>query len=169
MNELLESLVQNWAKQHRPDAWEKTEKVRPRPDAFRAYLIRLVELRYEAEPEWRTQVPLSVLEETALTAKMRLRGTDRIIDVSGRKVVPRRWGFQELALLMEMDPKLDLNAYAQIKDELDLELEDGQSDAEAKERMRQLMWKQPHGPKVWTPPPPPPPKPERAANQPRLL
>jgi len=95
----LAGLVLPWAKEAKPEAYELTIKASVKPDTFRAYLIRLVELRAAEDVVWRNGLPLSVLEETGLTIQVRHRPSGQMFSVSGRKVPDRKFGFKLLTEL----------------------------------------------------------------------
>lgn len=87
-NEELSALILPWAKAERPDAYAKTLAVANRPDTFRRFLLRCVELRCEAEPAWMRTVSVQVLDETALSARLRHRPTGKEVTVGGRLATP---------------------------------------------------------------------------------
>jgi hypothetical protein len=95
----MAGLVLVWAKATQPAAYAKTLAVAGRPQAYHAYLVRLVELRAGADPAWRNTLPLRVLEQTGLTVRLRHRPTGTELVVSGRKVAERKLGFATLARL----------------------------------------------------------------------
>jgi hypothetical protein len=122
----LAALILPWAKENRPDAYTKTLSVASRPEAFRAYLARLIELRWEAEPEWHDQVPLRALEETAITVRMRHPELGVEIEVQGRldpeTRKPRRgrqFGFTHMA--DAIDKGVSFESYHKIITAWDLE------------------------------------------------
>lgn len=107
-NEEMGALILPWAKEHRPDPYKQTIAVSGNAATFRAYLIRLIEVRWDAEPDWRPQVPLRALEETALTVRMRHPGLGVEIDVEGRLDPTtrrpregRQFSFQNMAEALE--------------------------------------------------------------------
>jgi hypothetical protein len=128
----LGALILPWAKEHQPDAYQKTLGVVSRPAAYRAYLLRLVELRWESEPGWREQVPLRVLDETALEVKMRHPGLGVEILVQGRldpkTRAPRPPGqgrvHSFLALAEVIEAGVDFKTYMDVLRGLDLEVVD---------------------------------------------
>ena len=63
--ELL-ALVEEWAREYKPTEFADTQRQVAVPNRYRRYLLRLIELRVEAEPEWARKVPVSVLDETSL-------------------------------------------------------------------------------------------------------
>lgn len=60
-----------WAKEKHPDKYADTIKQANDDAKLRRYLVRLVEIRWESEPEWRSAAPLAVLDETALIKRVR--------------------------------------------------------------------------------------------------
>lgn len=101
-NEELAALILPWAKEHKPEPYAKTLAVAGKPDTFRAYLARLIELRWNEEKEWRTSAPLRALEETALVVRMRHPGIGVEIEVKGRRAPGgRQWGFCSMADMLE--------------------------------------------------------------------
>ncbi len=95
--EELAVLILPYAKAHHPEKYTQTLDVSTQAKTFRRYLVRLVEIRCTEEAGWMRQVPLSVLEESAITLYCKWRGMP--IEVRGRGVPgPRDWSFAELAL-----------------------------------------------------------------------
>lgn len=93
--ETLVALVLPWAKDRHPGKYAETVKVIGKPSVFRAYLLRLVELRWEEDKGWRREVPFDILDETAITARFK-RG-DYSFEVKGKRAaMPRVWTFEEL-------------------------------------------------------------------------
>lgn len=93
-NEEILALVGPWAKAEHPDKYKATLQQVSMPARFRAYLLRLVELRAEAEPKWVREVPVSILDETRVMRDLRDRATGRTFVVGGRragKTVQLRW------------------------------------------------------------------------------
>ena len=136
----LAALTLAWAKESHPDAYGATLAVSGDPVKFRAYMARLVELRYEADPG---SVPMWALEETSISIRMRTK-QGREITVAGKRATGERtWGFAELAQMLEAGVK-DLDEWADTKDRLDLVLDDGQFAAadRAAERERQGVERQ---------------------------
>lgn len=124
-NETLAALILPWAKEKHPSKYSDTVKAVRKPDVFRRYMVRLVEIRVEEEPEFRGQVPLSILDETKLTARFK-RG-DYEFEVRGAGSVksqgPRVWCWTELALTPEQFE--ERRAW---KEALELERVEGDSD-----------------------------------------
>lgn len=120
-NDELAGFILPWAKQWKPEPYAATVAVAGRPVAFRKYMLRLVELRYTEERSFRLTVPLSVLEETGLTQRMRLPDGD-VIEVKGKEAGERQWGFGELQHAAEQG--WDLPTLLMVKRELDLVLDD---------------------------------------------
>lgn len=115
----LSASILPWAKEKHPDKYAQTLKVVTKPATFRKYVTRLIEVRYEEEPEWREQAPLRLLEETSLRVKMRHPATGTEIEVCGRGVEGRTWGFAEMAAAVEAG--MDFETVLRIKEGFDLE------------------------------------------------
>lgn len=124
-NDELAAYILPWAKVAAPEAYGKTLLVAQRPETFRAYMARLVELMWErASPDERRSFPLRLLEVTGLTVRMRHPATGMMIDVKGVRAKPREWGFAEIACALNIG--LDFGTIARLKMEWDLEIDDGQ-------------------------------------------
>lgn len=107
-NEELAALILPWAKEHRPEPYAKTIAVAGNPRTFNAYLSRLIELRWEADREWRNEVPLRALEATALVVRMRHPGLNVEIEVKGSRAEgPRQWSFLQLASAIDAGIKFE--------------------------------------------------------------
>lgn len=115
-NEELSALVLAWAKANEPNAYGKTIKVAINPIVFHNYLLRLVELRYAADREFRLACPIRILDETALT--IRLKDKNGIVHIfNGEKCKhPLQNRIRELGL-----NKQQFIGLQQAKRELDLE------------------------------------------------
>jgi hypothetical protein len=123
LTELMVETILPWAKENSPEAYKKTLAVARRPKTFRRYLSRLVEIRWEASPSWRTTAPLRVLEETSLTQKARHVPTGTTIEIKGRGAKPpREWSFGLLAAMIENGIPFEIVHSAQ--EILELELHD---------------------------------------------
>lgn len=116
----MAALVLPWAKEVMPDAYQKTVAVVKNPTAFRKYIVRLVELRYEKDPDFRLNAPLAALEETGIRQKMKHPQTGTIIEVCGNKVEGRTWGFGEMAAAIHAG--LSFESVFLLKKEWDLEV-----------------------------------------------
>lgn len=117
--EALCALILPWAKEHEPEKYAATLAVIQNARTFRRYLVRLVEIRWDKETwEWRRTIPLDVLEESAITIRVRCRATNRTLEVKGRLAAPREWSFGELAVATSPD---DLEFMALAKEVFDLE------------------------------------------------
>lgn len=77
------ALILMWAKEAHPEKYDATLKVATIPATFRRYLLRLVELRWEAEPEWREQAPVLVLDETKITGRVKNTAGD-VLEMKGQ-------------------------------------------------------------------------------------
>lgn len=98
--EILEELVMGWAQENHSSAYDMTLAVQTEPRTYRRYLQRLVEIRWEREPEWRYAVPLRVLEDTSIVATFRHGSSE--FECSGRRVEgPRRMSWEAMALIAE--------------------------------------------------------------------
>lgn len=116
----LEHLILPWASAHHPDKYAKTLAVRGRPEAYRNYLLRLVEIRWAEDRPWRHDAPLRALADTAIVATLRHPGTGMVVEVKGsRAPEPRAWTFLELADMLAAG--LDFRTVAAAKAVLDLE------------------------------------------------
>lgn len=125
-NELLAALILPWAKEKHPEKYAGTLKVAANPATLRRYLIRLIEIRWADPAEdttWRGEVPLSVLEDSAIQLPMRHVPTGETFQIKGRLAPgPRVWTFAELASFMAQDkPNEAMAAAVLAKQALDLE------------------------------------------------
>lgn len=120
-NDELAVLILPWAKEHHLSKYIETVKVGGRPDAFRKYMLRLVEIRCTEEPDWRGMVPVSVLDETALVLKLRNRNTGEEFESKGQRAPggPHYHRIGELAL-----PKQEYELLQDAKAKLNLEYVD---------------------------------------------
>jgi hypothetical protein len=121
----LGGIVLPWAKERHPDKYAATLKVAKEPATFRNYLLRLLEIRWaedtDARAEWKLDVELSMLEETAIQQAIVFRGHD--LTFAGKKVEGRVWSFAELRALVEAgDDGAELERLRRVKDALDLEI-----------------------------------------------
>lgn len=123
-NDDLAAVILPWAKAAHPEKYEATVGVSPRPQAFRRYLLRLIEIRWEEDPAWRHDAPLRALEETSIVQRMRLAGGAEIVVKGKRAGGEREWTWAEFADLLEAGH--DINVIARAKAELDLVVDDGQ-------------------------------------------
>lgn len=93
------ALILPWAREHEREKYEDTMRHAAKADVLRRYCLRLVELRASREPSFVKQVPLSVLEDTALTVRLRDRATGEILTVRGAKASGERtWTFRHLTM-----------------------------------------------------------------------
>lgn len=124
--ELIAAAILPWAKEHEPRAYELTLAVAKQPKKFAAYLARLVEKRYESDLQFRLSCPLRVLEETSLTVRLRVRGSDRVLEVKGRRAEgEREWSFDELAEMLDNGETPEFRA--ELKEKWDLIHDDRRS------------------------------------------
>ena len=96
--ETLSALILPWAKERHPEKYEKTLAVVGREETFRAYLVRLVEVRWNEEKAWRGTVPLSVLELTSLQVTMLHRPSGTKVVCGGRQAKDRLFSFYDLTM-----------------------------------------------------------------------
>lgn len=128
-NDELAGQVLSWAKEKHPDKYRETVGVSVRPRTYRAYLLRLIEIRWEEDPEWRHGVPYLALEETAIVARFKA-GDGTEVEVKGRKAIrpergeTREWGWAELHIYREYGWTIE--QALMMKSELDLVVNDGQ-------------------------------------------
>ncbi len=102
---LIEDEIMEWAKEHEPSAYAQTLGVKDQRRTYRRYMQRLVEIRYEADPDWNP--PLRLLEDTEIEADFKMKdGT--VFHVSGRRCTGlRKMSWTLMAILMEQDRPLD--------------------------------------------------------------
>lgn len=99
LNTEMTALILPWAKSNHPEKYQQTIATSKAPEVFKRFLIRLIEIRWTTEAEFRSSVPCHVLEETSLVVKFRDKQTQEIIEVKGRNATGGRvWGFNELML-----------------------------------------------------------------------
>jgi hypothetical protein len=110
----LQAAVLPWAKIHHPEKYEMTLKVASNPKSFRAYLLRLLEIRYQEDAAGRGELPIFALEETGLTITVRLKD-GRKVQFQGRQVKDRRRKIRELAM-----PPEEWLAFEHTRETLDL-------------------------------------------------
>lgn len=113
---LLEDQILPWAEEHESAAYAQTLGVQLQTRKYRRYMQRIVEIRYEKDPDWNP--PLRLLEDTDIQATFKMKdGTS--FDVKGRRCEGlRKMSWELLAVLMEQDKPLDSLKTAM--DELDL-------------------------------------------------
>lgn len=119
---ILAMAILPWAKEHHPEKYKATLEVASRPAAFRNYMARLIEIRWQEDVEWRMSAPLDALEETSIRARFRHRPSNRTIEVAGRLSTPRLWAWGELAEMLEKG--VALTTAMRVKDALELEVAD---------------------------------------------
>lgn len=116
-NDELRERVQEWAEREKVEEWKKTVACEQKPRLYRTCLIRLVELRCEADVEWRNTLPLSVLEETNIRIQLREKtGKQRVLEIAGKKVKNRALGFKTLNVLTQEG----LGEFLDVHDQFDL-------------------------------------------------
>lgn len=121
-NDDLAALILPWAKEHHTDKFEKTIAQVERPETYRKFLLRLVEIRAQAEPTWRNTLPLGILEETALTVEMRTK-TGQTLLVGGIGALGRQFSFRLLELCKAADdPEAALQSMISAAEQFDLEI-----------------------------------------------
>lgn len=112
----LQAFVLPWAKEHHSDWYELTLKVAKNRESYEAYLVRLLECRWDEDPTCRATAPIDALEETKVT--VRLKDGERVLEFSGKKVKHRRRAVIELLM-----PKEEWEALERTREILDLEYE----------------------------------------------
>lgn len=127
-NDQLAGFILPWAKENHPEKYDLTLKAAPKAKAFRAYLLRLVEIRWEEagspnaseeEKQWRLSCPLSLLDETSIRLKVRHRPSGEEYEFQGVKAEgPQTHRFNELVLSPD-----SFNGLQLAKKILDLEYE----------------------------------------------
>lgn len=125
-NDQLAGFILPWAKEKHPDKYDLTLKAAPKDKTFRAYLLRLVEIRWqeaseegasEEEKQWRLSCPISVLDETSIRMKVKRNPTGEVMEFQGSKAAgSQTHRFHEL--LMGPD---EFDALQRAKKALDLE------------------------------------------------
>jgi hypothetical protein len=97
----IEAEIMPWAKENQPVAYAKTLGVKTRPSAYRRYMQRLVEIRFDSDHEW--DPPLRLLEDTGITAEYALPdGT--VLTVSGRRAEGlRQMSWDLLAIIVDQE------------------------------------------------------------------
>ncbi len=124
--DFIEAQIMEWAETNEPSAFAQTVGVKEQRRTYRRYMQRLVELRYEADPEWNP--PLRLLEDTNIEARFKANdGT--VFQVSGRRCPGlRKMSWTLMAILTEQDRPLDSLKAAM--SELDLYVADRDRDEE---------------------------------------
>jgi hypothetical protein len=118
LNDEMSALILPWAKEIHPEKYEETIKQAKWPGQLMRFLIRLIEIRWTTEPEFRSNVPCHILEETSIVAKLRDRKTGNVIEVKGKNATGGRvWGFNEL-----MIDRTSFDELFALKRDFDLEL-----------------------------------------------
>jgi hypothetical protein len=117
-NEELLALVGPWAKARHPEKYKATLAQVAKPRAFRNYLIRLIEIRCEEEPDFYLDpgLTVSVLDETNLMRRIRIKATGDEFVVAGagyKGQYTMRWSMlaelpDDFALLASAIKTLDL-------------------------------------------------------------
>lgn len=120
-NEELLGLVGAYAKEHHRSKYDQTLAKVAEPLVFRAYLLRLVEIRCGEQPAFFLEVPLSVLQETALVRRFRVTSSDRVFVVGGAKATAQE-DVPHLTWAMLAQPEPDFLRLIKAIDILDLEL-----------------------------------------------
>jgi hypothetical protein len=119
--EALQAVVLPWAKAKHPDKYAMTLKVAHNPASFKAYLLRLLEIRWEEEPETRGGLPILALEETSVVVRTRLKN-GKEVEFHGRNSPRRRldsFRIAELAL-----PRDEWEQLQHVRELFDLEYAD---------------------------------------------
>ncbi len=85
-NDELAELILPWAFEAHPDKHAQTVAQQELPKTYRRYLLRLVEIRCMEDRAWMTsQVPISVLDETSLTRKLKDRKSGLVLTFGGMR------------------------------------------------------------------------------------
>ena len=120
--EALQAAVLPWAKENKPDAYKATIGVAGQPKKFEAYLLRLLELRWEEDVEGRPGLPILALAQTSLTIKVMMRTgplSGQMIEFHGMKSKQRtKNSFWIEELLME---RSEWESFHEARTTLDLE------------------------------------------------
>lgn len=112
------ALILPWAYEHERAKYEETMTHAAKPHVLRKFCVRLMLLRVTREPSFVKQIPLSILEESALEVRLRDRTTGEIITVRGARASGERtWTFQHL-----MMPPNAFRAHRLLTTMLDLEV-----------------------------------------------
>lgn len=115
--EALAALILPWAKETFADRYAETIKQASKPMTFRRYLTRLVEIRVEMDRSFIRQIPISILDETALTATVVDRKTGKRILFAGK----RAKGVHALRFKELLFEKADFELLVSAWETLDLE------------------------------------------------
>lgn len=127
-NEAAAAVILPWVKENYPERYKQTLEVASNEDTFARFLARLVELRWEEEPDvkWLLQIPLSMLEQTKLELRARLYGAEIVL--AGQRVKDRSWSFAELIGLLRAGNETERRAMFEqlrvMKQTLDLRVEE---------------------------------------------
>lgn len=101
-NDELADLILPWALQAHPEKYAQTVAQIDLPKTYRRYLLRLVEIRCTEDKAWMSsQVPISVLDETSLTRKLKDRKTGLVLTFGGNRARGITFRFAELTLQPE--------------------------------------------------------------------
>lgn len=123
--EEIAALILPWAEANHPEKHAATLAVQSQPRTYRRYLIRLLEIRWEEDSKtWRNEIPLSVLDESAVRMTTHHRATGTPIHVGGRlaRIPPPDVSFGMLSIALKTpDPQTMLLAMATATALLDLE------------------------------------------------
>jgi hypothetical protein len=100
----LQKAVLPWAKENMPEQYEATLRVAGKPASFKAYLLRLLEIRYERDVENRGELPILALDETSLTIGATIKGVGHY-EFQGKRAV--KGGGSRVRAISElaMDPE----------------------------------------------------------------
>lgn len=103
--DFIEAHVLEWAEEHEPSAYAQTLGVKEQRRTYRRYMQRLVEIRWEKEPDW--DPPLRLLEDTNIEASFITRDGSKF-QVRGRRCPGlRKMSWTLMAILVEQDKPLD--------------------------------------------------------------
>lgn len=122
-NDELAALILPWAKAEHPEKYEKTIEQSQRPDTYRKFLVRLIEIRASDDRLWRNALPLSILNETALSVTIKLRKTGQVLIVGGNGMRACNVNFRMLEMcLAEGAGEQTLQSMLDVNDRFDLEI-----------------------------------------------
>jgi hypothetical protein len=101
-NQTIAALVLPWARERHKEKYDQTLAISNRPDVFRRYLVRLLELRWaedgDIQADWKKNVPFWALEETNIVVRATVFGHE--IKICGSKVADRTWSWAEMRMII---------------------------------------------------------------------
>lgn len=125
-NRELLTIIGPWAKETVPELYAATLRQGARPSALRNYLLRLIEIRADGSEThgvardnvFLASLPVSVLDETAITRTLTIKSTGQAFKVAGQKFA----GHANLSWTMLDAPPEDFRQLASAITALDLEV-----------------------------------------------